>query len=292
MFKASYKIARIMGIPIKLHISLIILLVMLVQDIGIINGPMIAAGLLISIVLHELGHSFVAIRKGCRVREITLMFMGGAAVMEQMPRKPFDEFLMAIAGPAVSLVLGVAGIGLGYYLPTSISSIFGLNIIESLGAINLSLLVFNLLPSFPMDGGRVLRAALTPKLGRLKATLIAARMGQVMAIGFGIIGLVGIPGILAGHNWTLVVIAFFIFAAAGSEYQVVLVQETARQRQQQGFSMWPPFSEEPPPLPPNRAGVDKVIISPPPYEKQKRGTKADIRSSEDADPFRDMFGQS
>jgi Zn-dependent protease len=290
MFRASYKIATIMGIPIKLHISLIILLIMLVEEIGLLNGALIAAGLLISIVLHELGHSFVAIRKGCRVREITLMFMGGAAVMESMPTRPMGEFLMAIAGPAVSLVLGVSGIYAGHYLPRSVSSLFGINIIQSLGYINLSLLVFNLLPSFPMDGGRVFRAALTPKLGRLKATLIAARLGQFMAICFGMIGLFGIPGVFTGHNWTLVVIAFFIFSAAGNEYRMVRMQETARQRQ--GFTIWPPFYEEPPPIPNNDTGVDKVIISPPPYEKESRGSKADIRSSEDDNPFRDMFGHS
>jgi len=116
MFKASYKIATVWGIPIKIHISLIFLLAFLAWRSGALGNWRSLFEILLletivfsSIALHELGHSFVALRKGVRVREITLMFMGGAAQMEEIPRKPADEFLMAIAGPAVSVALGWPG---------------------------------------------------------------------------------------------------------------------------------------------------------------------------------------
>jgi Zn-dependent protease len=283
MFRGSYQIARIMGIPIKVHISLIILLILLVQDFQLINGLLVGVGLLVSIVLHELGHSMVAIRKGCRVREITLMFMGGAAVMENLPTRPMDEFLMAIAGPAVSLLLAIGGIYAGLHVPHDLAAPFGMNIILWLGLINASLVIFNLLPSFPMDGGRVFRAALTPKLGRVKATAIAARTGQFMAVLFGIIGLFGIPGVVHGENWTLVVIAFFIFTAAGNEYRMVKMQEEARQRG--GFNLWPPVYDEPPPLPDDDSGSgNQVTISPPPYEKGPT-RKTSIHSTDEDDRF-------
>jgi Zn-dependent protease len=281
----SYKIATVWGIPIKLHISLLILLVLMVQDFHLMNGILVAVGLLVSIILHELGHSIVAIRKGCRVREITLMFMGGAAVMDRMPTKPLDEFLMAVAGPLVSLILGCAGIYGGAKLDIPpLLAYPPANILQFFGYMNISLMVFNLLPSFPMDGGRVFRAMLTPKLGRLRATRVAARTGQFMAVLFGVVGVWGIPGILPAHSWMLVVIAFFVFTSAGNEYRMVQMQEAARQH---GFTAWPPFFEEPPG---GESQVDdQVVISPPPYQSGP-GTKTDIHSSDESNPFKDMFG--
>jgi len=286
MFRLSYKIATVMGIPIRLHISLLILLALMVHDFQLLNGILLAVGLLTSIILHELGHSMVAIQKGCRVREITLMFMGGAAVMERMPTRPLDEFLMAVAGPLVSLILGLAGIygGARLDIPLLLSDP-PWNIVEFFGWMNITLMVFNLLPSFPMDGGRVLRAMLTPKLGRLRATRIAARTGHFMAIVFGVAGMWGIPRVLPPHSCMLVVIAFFVFTSAGNEYRMVQMQEAAKRR---GFAPWPFFSEEQPP------GVDapdddQVIISPPPYQSGP-DTKTDIHSSDKSTPFKDMCG--
>ena len=157
MLRSSFKIATILGIPIKLHISLLLMLPMFALQYNLIPGLMLEIGLLLSIVLHELGHSVVAIAKGCRVREILLMPLGGAAMMESIPTRPLDEFLMAVAGPAVSLALGLAGVFWGSAVPFLPHSYHGLNLFHWLGIINLGLVFFNLLPSFPMDGGRVFR---------------------------------------------------------------------------------------------------------------------------------------
>ncbi len=282
MFNSSYRITRIWGIPIKVHISLIILLIVMVQDFGLITGLLMALGLLISIVLHELGHSIVAIRKGCRVREITLMFMGGAAQMEQIPSRPRDEFFMAIAGPLVSLVIGLVCTFGGMYLNLPPVKFLPINIIELIGIVNLSLVFFNLLPAFPMDGGRILRAALTPKLGKLKATFYAARLGKVMAVIFGIIGLFSRP-----MNFILIVIAFFIYIAAGQEYRMVQIQEAARTYSFGGA--WSPFGGSWNPDS-NNESEDKVSISPPPY-KSGPDSETNLRPFRKKNPFSDLFGQ-
>jgi Zn-dependent protease len=299
MFNASYRIARVWGIPIKIHISLIALLAILAFAAQQSGGAMAIVGVLLlevlvftSIALHELGHSFVAIRKGCRVREITLLFIGGAAQMEEIPRKPLDEFEMAVAGPAVSLLLCVGFWEVGRFIPLEQSYWpFPLwarlqilcNFVQFVGVINLSLALFNLLPCFPMDGGRVFRAALSAKLGRLRATYIAARVGRALAIVFVVFA------IYPRTNWVLLVIAFFIITAAGNEYRMVKMQEEARQRG--GFNLWPPVYDEPPPLPHDDSGGNQVIISPPPYEKGPT-RKTAIHSTDEDDPFRDMFGHS
>ena len=179
-----------------------------------------------SVALHELGHSYVALRKGCRVRQITLMCIGGAAQMEQIPRRPRDEFLMAIAGPAVSLLIGAIALPGGLYLIVTTTGVWRYlsSFLFAVGVMNLGWVVFNLLPAFPMDGGRILRAMLTPKLGRLRATSVAARLGKLIAIAFGILG-------FAYYGYfMLVVIAFFVYAAADNELKLVQLQETARQR--------------------------------------------------------------
>ena len=277
MFGSSYKIARVWGIPIKVDVSLVLLLLFLSFYLGPKRGLLMAAGLFTSIVLHELGHSIVAIRKGCRVREITLMFIGGAAQMERMPARPSGEFLVAIAGPAVSLVIasvclwGAHHIELPHFIGDE-------SYLTWLGWTNVALLVFNLLPAFPMDGGRVLRSALTPKLGRLKATLIAARLGKAMAVIFGIVG-------VTQHAWTLIVIAFFIYVSAGNEYRYVQMQEAARQG---GFGGWPPTDTDAPADPGD--GDNEVVISPPPYEKGP-DRKTGIRAANQGAPPRNTFGR-
>jgi len=227
-----------------------------------------------SIALHELGHSFVALRKGCRVREITLMFMGGAAQMEEIPRRPRDELLMAIAGPAVSALLGVAFYSLGKLLdPTPSASHPLLSIIASLmfwvGVTNVGLAIFNLLPAFPMDGGRIFRAMLSPRFGRLQATRIAATAGKVIAVIMAFVGIFGIPGtsIFEGGSYGLIAVAGFVILYGDREFRQVQVDELMRKR---GFGSSEPSPKddpakadsEPPPLDENT-----VLVSPPPYIK-------------------------
>jgi Zn-dependent protease len=272
MFLRAYTIATVWGIPIKLHISLLIRVAAFIYYFGWVHGVLLEIGLSLSILLHELGHCLYALKKGCRVREITLMCIGGAAQMEQIPRRPRDEIFMAAAGPAVSLLLCVVFIGVGT-LPISLATTtakgadFGVNVIFLLGLMNSTLVVFNLLPAFPMDGGRILRASLTPAFGRLRATSVAARVGQIMAICFGVIGFFGFDG--WGKSWLLVAVAFFVYIAAGNEYRMVMAQECAS-------------SGGRPTIFGNSSDVlghgDKVIVGPPPYESG-RTDETDLRTS-------------
>ncbi|NQT92172.1 MAG: site-2 protease family protein [Lentisphaerae bacterium] len=274
---SSYRIATVWGIPIRLHVSLLFTVLLFMVRFGIFTGLLLEFGFVTSIVLHELGHSLVSIRKGCRVREITLMFIGGAAKMESIPTRPLDEFFMAVAGPAVSFVLGMTLVPLGMNLPLPPVRTVGINVVELIGWANLTILVFNLVPAFPMDGGRVLRASLTPKLGRLKATFVAARLGRIIAILFAVVG-------LARFNdgyWVLVFIAAFVYIAAGNEYRIVRMQERTRQ----AHTHWTDFQGEPV----HAEDDDKVRIGPPPYAEGSDETEAEIRADSDRNPFGRFF---
>jgi Zn-dependent protease len=282
MLKMEYRIGRVWGIPIKIHISLLILLIYVasgpvsttVRENGLLSGlgtllltTLQVSLIFASIALHELGHSFVAIRKGCRVHEITLMFIGGAAKMDKMPSRPKDEFLMAIAGPIVSLCLSAIGLGSGFLLIFVGSGALLHHIAYVLlitGAANLLLALFNLVPAFPMDGGRVFRALMTPRHGRLKATYYASRIGRTLAIAFFIIGIFGTGEgtFLSSGSPSLILISIFIFITADKEYRMVQFEELMKQR---GFgSAWPGMRP-----PPQEVAVDDdtVLISPPPYAK-------------------------
>ena len=234
MLKRSYQLTRVMGIPIRAHITLIILLLYVALTYGL-PGILIAVGVLASIALHELGHSWVAIRKGCQVREIMLLPIGGVAKMSHIPSRPMDEFLIAVAGPLVSFLLAVL-----FWLLTSIGFLSFLFI--NLTAINLILCLFNLLPSFPMDGGRIFRAFMTPRIGRLKATALAARIGRIMAVAFGIFSL--LSGAPFSTKLLHILLATFIYNAAGAEYRAVYAQHMGQEwftvEQQADVSVSPP----------------------------------------------------
>ncbi len=220
---AAIQIARICGIPLRIHYSLLLIFPLfawhfaagLGGDAGAWGlGGALAALLFASVALHELGHSLTALAMGVRVAEIMLLPIGGAARLDQMPRRFWQELLLAAAGPAVSLTLAAAGWraadGVAQSWPRA-----G-RVLTDLAWINLALGLFNLLPAFPMDGGRMLRALLTPWLGRLGATRLAARLGQALALVFGLIGA------YPPFNPVLVAIAFFVYAAAAAEYRQVL----------------------------------------------------------------------
>jgi Zn-dependent protease len=209
MIKSSYELTRVIGIPVRLHITLLILIILVALSTGL-GGVLVAAGVFASIALHELGHSWVAIRKGCRVHEIMLLPIGGIAKMEQMPSHPSDELQIAIAGPAVSLILA------------ALLSLSPAPIAVILSSINLMLGTFNLLPAFPMDGGRVFRAFMTPRIGRLKATMLAVRIGRILAVAGGVYG-------LFNGNLFLVFIAIYIYQAAGTELRSVYFGQNMQQ---------------------------------------------------------------
>ena len=278
---SSFQIAKVFGIPIRAHITLLIVLPLIgldyaqaMGDRSFFWGLVTAIGLFASVVLHELGHSVVAIRKGCRPREILLLPIGGVAQMDRMPTRPVDEFQVAIAGPAVSLLLA-----LGSWGAASLLAGFGMVrpalALSLLGAVNFMLVLFNLLPSFPMDGGRIFRAWLTPRVGRLMATGIAAKVGRFMAIVFGVIGLLKL-------NIFLILIAFFIYQAAGSEYRMVRIQEAARNGNG-------PFGQWMKPDEPWTYENEEITVSPPPFRKGRtsRAFVRPLRAQHDL--FDDLF---
>ena len=237
-----------------------------------------AAGLLLSIALHELGHSLVAMAFGCKVRDITLMLIGGRATLLSMPRKAWQEFLVAIAGPAVSLLLALIGlvlIPMLPLLPNVAKASFAI-----FGYINLVLGLFNLAPAFPMDGGRVLRAFLQQFfMTRLKATWIASRIGRILAIVFALWNIFSYlhdPDNFGGYLIIRLLVAWYIYRAAEQEYRTVLMQERgttgnpfADIMHNFGFGGAGQSTAEPP--------VDdgQVVVSPPPY-KRGGGDKVDI----------------
>ncbi len=276
MFERSTRIARVAGIPIRVHFTLWLLLpviaINLSRSMGLSSlgwGLLAAFGVFTSVALHELGHSLVAVAFGCRVRDITLLPIGGVAQLERMPTRPRHELLVAVAGPLVSIALSLLFRTAARPL-AHVGAVRLALVLQSLSIINLVLALFNLLPSFPMDGGRIFRAWLTPRLGRLRATRIATRIGQTMAILFGLLGIWSV-------DLFLIVIAIFIFRAASAEYRMVRIREI--------FANAPPlpFGRPPPGI-----ATDEVFVSPPPYEHgPARSTPLRPVSR---DPFEDLFG--
>ena len=246
--KWSWKIAEISGIGIYVHATFAILLVWIGAVYWNQGGPAAALyGLMFlgvlfgTVVLHELGHAFAARRYGIDTRDITLLPIGGVARLERMPDDPREELVVAIAGPAVNVVLaGICLLALMVLVgPAHVQEAFwkGLQGLEflagqeqsgvmsrlpSLGiaffsrwmAVNIVLVVFNLLPAFPMDGGRVLRALLAMRLDYVTATRRAAGIGVLMAFLFGLLGLLG-------GNPILLFIALFVYMGATSEAALV-----------------------------------------------------------------------
>ncbi len=234
----SFRIARIFGIDLKVHFTFLFVVVLGALQgqaaamavhaspaAGAALGALAILLLFLCVTLHELGHSVVALRFGLPVREIILLPIGGIAFMGRNPSKPMHELLIALAGPAVNvvivavllpvLVLTTRGIGLGV-----LTSIFGIisllrhNPVAMMTAIlvhaNVLLVVFNMIPAFPLDGGRVLRAVLGFNMPFVRATRLAAGVGQVLAV------LLGLWGLSRGH-WLLANIAFLILNGAGAE---------------------------------------------------------------------------
>ena len=165
------------------------------------------------VTLHEFGHIAMARRFGVNTPEVILSPIGGIAAMERMPDKPRQDLLVAIAGPLVNVVIALvlmAALGLGPVLLTTAGFDQG-SLAERLLLVNIMLVAFNLIPAFPMDGGRVLRALLAMKLGAPRATAIAARIGQAFAVAFFVLGLLWSP--------ILMVVGVFIYFAASAEEQ-------------------------------------------------------------------------
>lgn len=221
--KWSWKFGRIAGIDLRVHATFFILLawwgVTYYRAFGVagaVRGVLFTLALFASVVLHELGHALAARRFGVPTRHITLLPIGGVASLEYIPDKPKQELAIALAGPAVTLaiavtiaaVLRVSGLSMSIP-PDAIATGGGRELLAQLMWVNVSLLVFNLLPAFPMDGGRILRASLALRHDYLRATELAAAAGRVFAALFALIGLL--------YNPFLVLIAVFVWVGASVE---------------------------------------------------------------------------
>ncbi len=231
MHTGTMTLFRVRGIPVRAHWSLLLALAYIAVAFSgnvakmahlanvpverlslpaLLWGAIVAVGLFASVLLHELAHSLVAVRAGGRVREITLMIVGGVSKMEKMPPSLSQEGWMALVGPLASLAIsGVLWLGPAFVPNAGEWADLRLGLFY-LASLNLTLALFNLLPAFPMDGGRVFRALLGRRLGRARATQIAAGVGKLMAVLFGVLGIVG-------GNVLLIIIAFFLFGGANAE---------------------------------------------------------------------------
>ena len=228
----SVRVATVSGIPIRLHFTFLLVLAFIAIS-GWGGTGLVQAGFLLAVffcvALHELGHSLVAQRLGYGVRDIVLYPIGGVASIEETPRAR-HELLIAVAGPLVNVVIvGLLAVFMQFFTGESAwSRIEGLTALVRSGLpvttgthyltlllySNIMLVLFNMIPAFPMDGGRVLRAALALKIGRVRATQIAAGVGQFVALLLGLTGF-GVWG--NPRNLMLVVIALFVYFAAGQE---------------------------------------------------------------------------
>jgi Zn-dependent protease/CBS domain-containing protein len=226
----SLNIGSLVGTKIQVHVTFLLFLGWIFVASWASGGPAeawqsLAFMLLLfaCVLAHEFGHIFMARRFGVASPSVTLLPIGGVAQLEHIPEKPSEELLIAIAGPAVNVVIALALIVLGATLDLrSLSGVDNARIgmIDRLAAVNLFLVVFNMIPAFPMDGGRVLRAALASRLGYVRATEIAASIGQVVAFALGFLGLFGNP--------LLIFIAIFVYLAATSEARLVAMRAMSR----------------------------------------------------------------
>lgn len=226
----SIPIGTIRGTVIRIHLTFILFLVW-IGTVHYARGGLPAAFegvlficlLFLCVVLHEFGHIVAAQRYGVQTPDVTLLPIGGVARLERIPEEPAQELVVALAGPAVNVVIAVVlWLLLGGFVPMESAEVTnpGVSMLARLAAVNIFIAVFNLIPAFPMDGGRVLRALLTYRLGYARGTQIAASIGQALAFGLGLLGLFGNP--------ILLFIALFVYLAASSEASAVQMREAAR----------------------------------------------------------------
>jgi Zn-dependent protease/predicted transcriptional regulator len=226
--KWSWKIGRFAGISVYVHATFFLLIAWVALSHWIqeqstsaaVNATAFILALFGCVVLHEFGHALTARKYGIKTRDITLLPIGGVARLERMPDEPIQELWVALAGPAVNVVIAM---GLALWLqatagfePFNNLSMTGGPFIERLIVLNISLVVFNMLPAFPMDGGRVLRALLATRLEYTRATDIAANIGQGMALLFGFLGFFTNPFLLF--------IALFVWIGASQEASVAQIK--------------------------------------------------------------------
>jgi stage IV sporulation protein FB len=227
----SLNFGSIAGTQIRIHITFLLFLIWIfvaglasggVNDA--INSLVFMVLLFACVLAHEFGHIFTARAFGVATPDVTLLPIGGVARLERIPEKPSEEFLVAIAGPLVNVAIAILLIAV---TSTHLSADHlaamespKVSMVDRLAEVNIFLAVFNMIPAFPMDGGRVLRALLAIRLGHVRATEIAAMIGQWAAFGLGFIGLF--------YNPLLIFIAIFVYLAAASEAQMVSLRAMSR----------------------------------------------------------------
>lgn len=228
--KWQWKLGRFAGIDVYVHATFLLLIGWVGvshwlehQSWGeVFNGILFILALFACVVLHEYGHALTARKYGIKTRDITLYPIGGVARLERMPEKPIEELWVALMGPAVNVVIA-AGLFAYLYLTNSLVPLNQLTVasgsfLERLMTVNISLVLFNLIPAFPMDGGRVLRAILAMRMDYVRATQIAASIGQGMAFLLGFWGLF--------NNPFLLFIAFFVWIGASQEASLVQMKNS------------------------------------------------------------------
>jgi Zn-dependent protease len=223
--KWQWKLGTFAGIDVFIHATFLLLIgwVGLSHWIenqtwsSVLSGIGFILALFMCVVLHEYGHALTARKFGIKTRDITLYPIGGVARLERMPEKPMEELWVALMGPAVNVVIAAILFAVlyltGSLVPFSDLTVASGNFLERLMTVNISLVLFNLIPAFPMDGGRVLRALLAMRMDYVRATQVAASIGQGMALLFGLVGLFG--------NAALLFIAFFVWIGASQEASAV-----------------------------------------------------------------------
>lgn len=226
----SIPLGRVAGTAIRVHVTFFLLLLWVAMVAGAQGGPDAAwQGVVfillvfVCVVLHEFGHILMARHFGVSTSDITLLPIGGVARLARMPENPTQELLVALAGPAVNLVIALVLFTATGTRPSlaAAAGAFGTgNLVARLATVNLFLLLFNLLPAFPMDGGRVLRALLGYRMSFVHATQVAASIGQGVAIGLGFLGLLGNP--------ILLFIALFVYLGAAAESHMVQLRQVAQ----------------------------------------------------------------
>ncbi|HQX48863.1 MAG TPA: site-2 protease family protein [Planctomycetaceae bacterium] len=226
--KWSWRLGEFRGIAVYMHATFLILIAFVVVSqwsasqsvVKTLEGVAFVLALFGCVVLHEFGHALMAARFGIKTRDITLLPIGGVARLERMPEDPIQELWVALAGPAVNVVIA-AGLWTWIQLTSVFSPLEQLGVttgpfLERLMAVNVILVVFNMIPAFPMDGGRVLRALLATRLEYTRATQIAASVGQSLALVFAFVGFFTNP--------FLMFIALFVWIGAAQEASMVTMK--------------------------------------------------------------------
>jgi len=211
----SIRIFRVAGIPVELDFSflLLMLFIYILAYLGFVSLQLaiLITLVFVTVVIHELAHSYVAMGFGVKINSILLLPIGGVSRMEEIPRVPREEFLISIAGPLTNILIAMlVSVPILLDVTGPLTGLAG----EFL-AVNLLLALFNLIPAFPMDGGRILRAILAERMGHMRATEIAASLGKIIAVFMAVLGVF--------YNFFLILIGLFIYIGAEQEYQATLI---------------------------------------------------------------------